>query len=588
MMRPTLNARRAARLPAALLTLLAAPSAAHASGPPTPVNTTAPSVLGMPLAGHTLTAHPGAWSNTTSLSEYQYRWQRCDAFGGNCGDVYPYAHQSTYTLLPGDVGSTFRVAVGADGSVSTYSATSAVVELPDTTPPLAPTVTQAPGSPVAFTSATIAFTGAEPGGSFECRVDGGTWTTCVSPFTTGSLADGDHTIDVRQRDAAGNAGDPVSRTWTIDTTAPGVPSVTTRPANGTTQTDASFIFVGEPGGSFQASLDGGTFLAATSPLELSGLTLGSHTVKIRQTDPAGNVGATNTITWTIAAPPAASPAPVSSTPAVPTPAATTPAAAPAATTPAASPAPAATPAPAAVAPRFATAVGGTKVTVNAAKVAKVTVDVKPVAVDCQASGAALSACEVSLYTAVPVRGRAAAGVTRQVMVGTARTQSAAGAGQLGVKVALNASGRALLSKRPLGLDVRVDIAGTLTRGGGDLAMSAHTAFLPAHTALVLDSFQVGSSAVPTAAGFALKALAADLPTTTSVRIVGHTASGNDDARLNALGLARANAVKRALVAGGAQARFSVVTRGDASPRDTKNTAPGDDRNRRVVLEIDRR
>ena len=74
-------------------------------------NTSGPTIGGIARDGSTLTADPGTWDGTPTIS-YDYQWQRCDASGNNCVDI-PGATGSTYTLGPDDVGSTIRVVVTA-------------------------------------------------------------------------------------------------------------------------------------------------------------------------------------------------------------------------------------------------------------------------------------------------------------------------------------------------------------------------------------------------------------------------------------------------------------------------------------------
>jgi hypothetical protein len=93
----------------------------------------------------------------------------------------------------------------------------------DLTPPNT-TIDSSPPSPSGNATPTFTFSSNEPGSTFECRIDGGSWTSCSSPDTISlALTQGSHTFDVRAIDPAGNTDPtPASYTWIIDTGAPTV------------------------------------------------------------------------------------------------------------------------------------------------------------------------------------------------------------------------------------------------------------------------------------------------------------------------------------------------------------------------------
>ncbi|HUR50540.1 MAG TPA: hypothetical protein VMZ11_00280 [Mycobacteriales bacterium] len=68
---------------------------------------------------------------------------------------------------------------------------------------------------------TFAFTTNDPNAAgFVCKLDGApTWTPCTSGYTP-AVGDGSHTLQVATVDQAGNAGTPISYTWTLDTHSP--------------------------------------------------------------------------------------------------------------------------------------------------------------------------------------------------------------------------------------------------------------------------------------------------------------------------------------------------------------------------------
>lgn len=83
-----------------------------------------------------------------------------------------------------------------------------------------------------------------------------------------------------------------------DQVAP-VVEITEAPTGTVTTGEASVVFtVDDDAATVEAKVDGGDWAAATSPLALTGLLDGEHTVEVRATDPTGNVGS-DTATWTV-------------------------------------------------------------------------------------------------------------------------------------------------------------------------------------------------------------------------------------------------------------------------------------------------
>ena len=89
--------------------------------------------------------------------------------------------------------------------------------------------------------------------------------------------------------------DDVTLGYQVDTAAP-TTTISGFTVSGRT---ARITFSSEAGASFQCSLDNGPFQACTSPKEYTGLTRGSHRVRVRAIDQVGNVGPVAERTFTI-------------------------------------------------------------------------------------------------------------------------------------------------------------------------------------------------------------------------------------------------------------------------------------------------
>ncbi len=225
-------------------------------------------------------------------------------------DLSPPFLQPGAVLCPGGTLSvTFdAMAAGAEG---TYPWTTAVFAgitpfdissgqpqtTVDGTPPPVPTID--PHANVvgnSTTSFTFSSTGAA---SFECHVDAASFSPCSSGDSVGPFLDGDHTFFVRALDGLGNASEPASSAWTIDTVNP-VVTLTDKPPTLTNQTTASFSFSSnKPGSTFECKLDGAGFTPCTnaSPLLYTGLGDGSHTFAVQAT--AVSTGPPTAYTWAV-------------------------------------------------------------------------------------------------------------------------------------------------------------------------------------------------------------------------------------------------------------------------------------------------
>jgi hypothetical protein len=251
----------------------------------------------------------------TGVASYECK---LDGPGGSTGSWAACSSPRAYSSL---ADGTYTFSVRAiDQAGNTGSATSRTWDI-DTVVP-APSISAGPadGSDSNDTGPSFAFSAVGGTGgiaSYECKLDGpggatGSWAACTSPRAYSSLAEGEYTFRVRAIDNAANTGPATTRTWEIDTTDPGAPSISTGPADGSISSDAgpnfSFSASDNAGGvgvaSYECKLDGpagasGSWEACTSPKAYASLTDGTYAFSVRAVDSAGNTGSATTRAWVV-------------------------------------------------------------------------------------------------------------------------------------------------------------------------------------------------------------------------------------------------------------------------------------------------
>ena len=263
--------------------------------PDTQIDTKPAALVSSTTANFAFTANDGAGSGIAALE--------CRRDGGAWGVC---TSPQQYTSLT-EGAHTFEVkaidkAGNVDATPATYGWTVDTVA-PDTT------IGTKPATLASGTTAKFEFSGNDGAGSgigsFECRIDAGTWGACTSPREYTSLAEGAHTFEVKAIDKAANVdATPATYGWTVDSQAPDA-TIGTKPAALVNSATANFSFTANDGSgsgiaSFECRRDGGTWAACTSPHEYTGLLAGAHTFEVKAIDKAGNVDATPaTHSWQI-------------------------------------------------------------------------------------------------------------------------------------------------------------------------------------------------------------------------------------------------------------------------------------------------
>ncbi len=168
--------------------------------------------------------------------------------------------------------------------------------------------TKAPGTSVVgpdvvcTDGASFTYTSDDPSvEDFTCSFDGAAWVGCDSgAFAVEDLKDGEHTFAVAAIDGNGNVDPtPATVTFTVDTKAPET-TLDLAPLNPSQSGSATFVFSSnEASATFTCKVDAKDPAPCTSPLLLTGLGDGSHTVAVTADDGCKADLSPATHTWVV-------------------------------------------------------------------------------------------------------------------------------------------------------------------------------------------------------------------------------------------------------------------------------------------------
>jgi hypothetical protein len=132
------------------------------------------------------------------------------------GTAAQFASPGLIVSVPDDSAVTFyATATDPATALSSACSTTSRTYVEDSTAPQT-TINSGPSGATDDTAPVFTFSANEASASFACRLDGGSFTPCSSPFQTSTLASGSHAFEVRSTDAAGNASaTSVNRSFTV-------------------------------------------------------------------------------------------------------------------------------------------------------------------------------------------------------------------------------------------------------------------------------------------------------------------------------------------------------------------------------------
>jgi CSLREA domain-containing protein len=178
-----------------------------------------------------------------------------------------------------------------------------VLTFDDSTPET--TIDAGPDAVTEETAATFEFSSDRADARFECSLDEATFRACASPYPIDALAEGDHSLEVKATRRV-RAVDPTPARYDWKVAIPPKTTIIDGPASPSDSPDAAVTFTADdPDATFECSLNGADFDPCTSPAEYTNLADGRNEVRVRATDPPGNVEPNPPAhEWTVAVPPA--------------------------------------------------------------------------------------------------------------------------------------------------------------------------------------------------------------------------------------------------------------------------------------------
>ena len=263
-----------------------------------PVNTALPAITGTAKDGQVLTASPGTWAGTATIT-FTYQWQSCNSTGGSCANISG-ATASAYTVVSGNVGGTLQVIVTAHNSVGTATATAPITPVVVATAPantVLPAITGAAQAGQTLSTSTGTWTGT-PTITFayqweRCNTSGASCTNITgATASTYVLASADVGSTVRAIVTAANAAGSTAATSAATAAVTGVapvntvlPAITGTAKDGQTLTTGTGTWTGTAPLTYTYQWESCNSSGA-SCTNISGATSSSYTVV------SGNVGAT--------------------------------------------------------------------------------------------------------------------------------------------------------------------------------------------------------------------------------------------------------------------------------------------------------